>query len=124
MFITRLAVKGKMKLKSEFYFQTYNLFSFLHNVLSTWQSQILFTNSYILIKSTFQTLYFWHLNYHILFSRSKHSPLLSISKTCLPPEFKILHPLHLNYFPAFSLSLSFCINQSTSLLPLHLNKHP
>ena len=31
---TRLAVKGKMKLKTEFYFQTYNLFSFLlhHNV--------------------------------------------------------------------------------------------
>ena len=31
---TGLAVKGKMKLKTEFYFQTYNLFSFLlhHNV--------------------------------------------------------------------------------------------
>ena len=52
---------------------------------------------------------FWRLNNHILFPHSKHSPLLSISKTCLPQEFKILHPLHPNYFPAFSLSLSFCI---------------
>ena len=106
-----LGCEGEIQTKVKVLFPTYNLFSFLlhHNVhlavlifktIYKWQTLLV-------LNLHFSNSIFWRLIYILL--SVKHSLSFSIPKTCLPPKFKILHPLHPNYFPAFSLSLSFCI---------------